>query len=83
MAECGNKDEGVIVPLELGAENKTTSNVLSANAYSIAYTRTQAEILRIVYGTGKENVPGLFYPKGGNGKIAQRFLKNHWECKHV
>ncbi|KAI5658718.1 hypothetical protein M9H77_27511 [Catharanthus roseus] len=52
LAECGNKDEGVIVPLELGAENKTTSNVLSANAYSIAYTRTQADILRIVYDTG-------------------------------
>ncbi|KAI5659090.1 hypothetical protein M9H77_27883 [Catharanthus roseus] len=77
LAGCGNKDEGVMVPLELGAENKTTSNVLSANAYSISYDRTQAEILRIIYGTGKEDVPGLFYPKGGNGKIARRFLNHH------
>lgn len=75
LAGEGNKDEGIIVPKELGAENKTTSNVLSANAYSISYKRTPAEILRIVYGSGKESVPGLFYPKGGNGKIAKQFLR--------
>jgi hypothetical protein len=77
LAKTGNKDEGILVPKELGAENKTTSNVLSANAYSISYDRTPAEILRIVYGTGKESVPGLFYPKGGNGNIARRFLSTH------
>ncbi|KAF9620961.1 hypothetical protein IFM89_015783 [Coptis chinensis] len=40
LAMCGIKDEGIIVPPELGAENRTSSNVLSANAYSISYSRT-------------------------------------------
>ncbi|CAK9174755.1 unnamed protein product [Ilex paraguariensis] len=74
LGMCGIKDEGIIVPLELGAENRTTSNVLSANYYSLSYRRTPAEILRIVYGTGNEHVPGGFYPRGGNGRIAKSFL---------
>lgn len=77
LAGCGIRDEGIFVPLKLGAENRTTSNILSANAYSISYARTQEEILRIVYGTGKENVPGLFFPDGANGKIARRYLHKH------
>ncbi|KAL8472823.1 hypothetical protein ACS0TY_029879 [Phlomoides rotata] len=32
--------------------------------YSVAYDRTPEEILRIVYGSGKESQPGGFYPKG-------------------
>ncbi|XWS46684.1 hypothetical protein CRYUN_Cryun14cG0089000 [Craigia yunnanensis] len=34
LAKCGIKDEGLIVPLELGAENRNTSNILSANTNS-------------------------------------------------
>lgn len=75
LAMCGIKDEGLIVPKELGAENRTTSNILSANVDSISYARTPAEILRIVYGTGDEHKPGGFLPKGGNGAIARSFLK--------
>lgn len=70
----GNKDEGIIVPRELGAENKTQSNILSANANSLSYSRTPQEILRIVYGTGSENKTGGFFPNGGNGRIARGFL---------
>ncbi|KAM0954355.1 hypothetical protein DsansV1_C01g0010161 [Dioscorea sansibarensis] len=77
LAMCGIKDEGIIVPLELGAERRTTSNVLSANADSLSYRRTPAEILRVVYGTGDEHRPGGFLPKGGNGAIARSFLKFH------
>lgn len=75
LAKCGIKDEGIIVPPQLGAENKTSSNVLSANYDSISYSRIPAEILRIVYGTGDEHIPGGFFPKGANGTIATGFLK--------
>ncbi|CAM8911592.1 unnamed protein product [Rhodiola kirilowii] len=74
LAHCGIKDEGLFVPLELGAENRTYSNVLSANYDSISYARTPAEVLRVVYDTGSEHVPGGFYPKGGNGRIARSYL---------
>ncbi|KAK9291394.1 hypothetical protein L1049_019341 [Liquidambar formosana] len=75
LAMCGIKDEGIIVPPELGAENRTTTNVLSSNFDSISYKRTPGEILRVVYGSGDEHVPGGFYPKGANGKIARDFLE--------
>ncbi|XP_059651043.1 ferritin-like catalase Nec2 [Cornus florida] len=75
LAMCGIKDEGIIVPLELGAENRTTSNVLSANTDSLSYSRIPAEILRVLYDSGDESMPGGFYPMGGNGKIARGFLK--------
>ncbi|XP_012847411.1 PREDICTED: desiccation-related protein PCC13-62-like [Erythranthe guttata] len=74
LARCGIKDEGIIVPPFLGAENRTVSNVLSADYNSLSYSRTPPEILRIVYGTGSECVPGGFFPKGGNGRIARQFL---------
>ncbi|XAR49128.1 hypothetical protein NMG60_11032207 [Bertholletia excelsa] len=75
LAMCGIKDEGIIVPLSLGAENKTSTNVLSANFNSLSYKRTPAEILRVVYNTGDEHVPGGFYPHGASGRIARSFLK--------
>ncbi|KAK7823908.1 ferritin-like catalase Nec2 [Quercus suber] len=74
LAMCGIKDEGIIVPLFLGAENRTNSNILSANTDSLSYSRTPPEILRIVYGTGSENKPGGFYPNGAGGNIARRYL---------
>ncbi|GAB4855582.1 Ferritin-like catalase Nec2 [Ancistrocladus abbreviatus] len=78
LGMCGLKDEGVVVPPELGAEGRSSTNVLSANRDSISYSRTPAEILRIMYDTGNEHLPGGFYPKGGNGKIARQYLgKTH------
>ncbi|KAH9608659.1 hypothetical protein KSS87_014351 [Heliosperma pusillum] len=74
LGMCGIKDEGVIVPPELGAEGRSSTNVLSANRDSLSYPRTPAEILRIVYGTGNERDPGAFYPEGGNGEIARMYL---------
>ncbi|PIA44447.1 hypothetical protein AQUCO_01700208v1 [Aquilegia coerulea] len=74
LAMCGIKDEGLVVPPELGAENRTCSNVLSADPYSLSYARTPPEILRVVYGTGNERIPGGFFPEGGNGRIARSFL---------
>ncbi|XP_034228825.1 desiccation-related protein PCC13-62-like [Prunus dulcis] len=77
LGGCGIKDEGIIVPETLGAENRTCSNVLSADLDSLSYARTQPEILRIVYATGDESVPGGFYPRGANGNIARRFLNEY------
>ncbi|KAK9051868.1 hypothetical protein SSX86_028496 [Deinandra increscens subsp. villosa] len=75
LGNNGVKDEGLKVPMELGAEKKVAGNVLAGDPESLAYGRTPQEILRIVYGTGKEQVPGGFYPKGGDGVIAKSFLK--------
>lgn len=74
LGHKGLKDEGLNVPIELGAENKIEGNVLAGDKDSLAYGRTPREILRIVYGTGNEQAPGGFYPNGGDGVIAKRYL---------
>lgn len=74
LAMCGIKDEGLIVPPELGAEMRLCTNVISANADSVSYRRTSKEILRIMYLTGDEHIPGGFYPEGANGEIARMYL---------
>ncbi|XP_062108845.1 ferritin-like catalase Nec2 [Humulus lupulus] len=74
LGRAGVKDEGLVVPKTLGAEGRVSGNVLSANQDSLSYGRTPMEILRIVYGSGNEHVPGGFYPKGANGRIAKSYL---------
>ncbi|PIN10610.1 hypothetical protein CDL12_16799 [Handroanthus impetiginosus] len=70
----GLKDEGLIVPPSQGVGGGITGNILAGNQNSLAFNRTPEEVLRIVYGTGEVNVPGGFYPRGANGRIAQSFL---------
>ncbi|KAL7210652.1 hypothetical protein ACSBR1_032086 [Camellia fascicularis] len=77
LARDGLNDEGLIVPQAEGAEGKISGNVLSADQNSLSYARTPAEILRIVYGTGDEHVPGGFYPRGADGRIAKSYLRIH------
>ncbi|KAB1225617.1 Desiccation-related protein PCC13-62 [Morella rubra] len=74
LGHAGLKDEGLVVPPSLGAEGRSEGNVLAGDADSVAYDRTPEEILRIVYGGGNEHVPGGFYPKGANGRIARSHL---------
>lgn len=76
LGKMGLKDEGLIVEPELGAEGKIPGNVLAGDQYSLSYGRTPEEILRIVYGSGKENKPGGFFPKGAGGKIARSHLES-------
>lgn len=64
-----------MVPLSLGAEKRTESNVLAYDTNSVPYSRTAQEVLSILYGTGDEGVPGAFFPKGANGLIAQTFIR--------
>ncbi|KAK4855651.1 hypothetical protein QYF36_009376 [Acer negundo] len=72
----GLTDEGLIVPKSDGAEGKIAGNVLAGDQDSVAYARTPEEILRIVYGSGDEGVPGGFYLNGGDGRIAKSHLKS-------
>eukprot|EP01018_Ginkgo_biloba_P003593 Gb_11266 [translate_table: standard] len=68
-------DEGLIVPHQLGAGGAVTGNVLSGDRYSVSFSRTQAQILGIVYSTGNASMPGGFFPYGGKGRIARSFLR--------
>ncbi|OMO58503.1 Ribosomal protein S6 [Corchorus olitorius] len=74
LGHAGWKDEGLIVPKFRGAEERIRGNVLAGDEFSMAYDRTPEEILRIVYGTGNETVPGGFFPKGAKGEIAKSHL---------
>ncbi|KAI4335018.1 hypothetical protein L6164_013705 [Bauhinia variegata] len=74
LGNGGLKDEGLWVPKSLGAEGKVQGNVLAGDKDSLAYPRTPEEILRIIYGGGDEHVPGGFYPKGADGRIARYYL---------
>ncbi|TKY54276.1 Desiccation-related protein PCC13-62 [Spatholobus suberectus] len=74
LGKEGTKDEGLVVPPSEGAEGKVSGNVLAADKDSLSYSRTAAEILRIVYGSGDEKVTGGFYPHGANGRIARSYL---------
>nr|XP_043640070.1 desiccation-related protein PCC13-62-like [Erigeron canadensis] len=76
LGNKGLKDEGLTVPIKLGAEKNIEGNVLAGDEDSLAYGRTPEEILRIVYGSGNEKMAGGFYPKGGDGAIAKKYL-NH------
>ncbi|KAK6144027.1 hypothetical protein DH2020_020847 [Rehmannia glutinosa] len=78
LGKRGLKDEGLIVEPIQGAEGKIPGNVLVGDQYSLSFGRTPEEILRIVYGTGKEDKPGGFYPEGGDGKIAKSHLRHHF-----
>ncbi|KAK5774376.1 ferritin-like catalase Nec2 [Gossypium arboreum] len=55
---CGVKNEGLIVPLSLGAENRTTTNVVPGDVNSLSPRRTEREVLRIVFGTRNATRPG-------------------------
>ncbi|CAJ2662542.1 unnamed protein product [Trifolium pratense] len=54
-----------------GLKDVGVSNILVGDATSLSYSRSPREILRIIYGSGHESIPGGFYPKGGNGRIAR------------
>ncbi|XP_039009687.1 desiccation-related protein PCC13-62-like [Hibiscus syriacus] len=71
---CGAKDEGMIVPLQLGAENRTTVNVVPGDVNSLAVARTTREVLRILYGTGNATMPGALIPAGFTCSLISRIL---------
>lgn len=70
-------DEGLVVKKSLGAEGKVEGNILAGDKFSVAYGRSPAQILRIVYSSGNESIPGGIFPHGGGGKIARGYLRHH------
>ncbi|KAF3640473.1 putative pentatricopeptide repeat-containing protein-like [Capsicum annuum] len=70
------KDKGLNMKSKVGVEGRIRGNVLAGDKYSMAYDRTPKEILRIVYGSGKKNKSGGFYPKGVEGRIAKSYLRH-------
>ncbi len=55
----------------IAGANSTISNIVNADGNSIAYDRTAAQVLNIVYGTAAAAAGGLFFPNGMNGNIRQ------------
>ncbi|KAJ9559361.1 hypothetical protein OSB04_013975 [Centaurea solstitialis] len=77
LGRNGIKDEGLVITSNnLKIKGKWKGNILVGNRNSLAYGRTPKESLRIVYGSGKEQVPGGFYPRGAEGTIARKYLIN-------
>ncbi|PHU04407.1 Desiccation-related protein PCC13-62 [Capsicum chinense] len=70
------KDEGHNMKSKVGVEGRIRGNVLAGDKYSMAYDRTPKKILRMVYGSGKRNKSGGFYPKGVEGRIAKSYLRH-------
>ena len=70
----GTKDEGLLVHPTEGAGGRIFENGLAGDPNSVAYDRTLEEILRVVYGGGREKVPGGIHPKGGNGNTGRSHL---------
>ncbi|OMO63795.1 hypothetical protein CCACVL1_22272 [Corchorus capsularis] len=71
---CGVKRR-LIVALELGAEKRSSINLIPGDVNSLAFSRTEVEILRIVYGTGNATLPAGLFPRGVNGKIAEAIAR--------
>ena len=51
----------------MGMQNGTET-IVPTGAYNIAFSRTPAEVLAIVY-LGSASTPGGFFPAGVNGNI--------------
>ncbi|KAL4385489.1 hypothetical protein GQ457_15G016900 [Hibiscus cannabinus] len=77
LGGCGVKDEPLIVPLPLGAEKRTTTNVIAADANSLVYAQTERDFLRILFRTRNVTKPGgLFPPVLGSTKEQLQFVVN-------
>ncbi|KAF3665028.1 Desiccation-related protein PCC13-62 [Capsicum annuum] len=76
LGRHGIKDEGLNMKSKVGVEGRIRENVLAGDKYSMAYDRTPKKILRIVYGSGKKNKSGGFYPKRAEGRIAKSYLRH-------
>ncbi|XP_077250137.1 ferritin-like catalase Nec2 [Tasmannia lanceolata] len=78
LAHSTNKDHGVVIippTLQHGWDQGwTRGNIIDGDNYSVAFSRTPQEILRIVYGSGLEYVTGGFFPAGADGTMAKIYL---------
>ncbi|KAL4378415.1 hypothetical protein GQ457_02G002760 [Hibiscus cannabinus] len=72
--KCGVKEEGLTVPVQQGAEGRTSVNIVAGDVNALAFTRNEPEVLRILFGTGNATVPGGVFPAGLPGIIYQLIL---------
>ena len=54
---------------DVGIGSATASTIVPVDANSIAFDRTTAQVLNVVYGTPSAATKGLFFPNGVNGNI--------------
>jgi hypothetical protein len=59
----GMDDQGIQGP------DASVSNIVPLDSNGLAYSRTAAHVLNIVYGTTMASTSGLFFPNGVNGTI--------------
>lgn len=67
-------DEGVVVSGHDTPEELLTGNIITVNENSLSVGRSPEQLLQVWYGTGNASSPGLFFPKGANGKFAAKYL---------
>ncbi|KAK7264749.1 hypothetical protein RJT34_32359 [Clitoria ternatea] len=79
LGKEGTKSKAIEVPPSEGPEGKFSGNVIDAGKYSLTYSRSIEGVLRIIYGTADEHVPGGFFPDGANGRIAKYYLAKKLE----
>ena len=56
-------------PDDVGIGTAAASTIVPADSNSIAFDRTTAQVLNVVYGTASVATKGLFFPNGMNGNI--------------
>ena len=62
-------DQGLTINTSGGAVDTTVSNIVPTNSDSIAFSRSAAQVLNIVYLTNAATTMGGFFPAGVNGFI--------------
>lgn len=85
LSGCGTKDAGgggvKFLARQQGAKRRqgfarcTISNMLGAVEDSLEFEHTQADVLRVLYGSRNEQIPSGFLPRGANGTIARGFFQ--------
>ncbi|OMO63792.1 hypothetical protein CCACVL1_22269 [Corchorus capsularis] len=70
LGMCGVKNEGLTLQFEFG----NATNIIPFNPNVTAASRTAREVLRILYGTGNATLPGGLFPRGVNGRIAEKIV---------
>jgi hypothetical protein len=64
LDNAGDVDQGITIP-----EDSSVSNIVPLDSNGIAFSRTPADVLNIVYLTRESVTMGGFFPRGANGNL--------------
>ena len=64
-------DQGLVTRNAAGTIDTTVSNIVPTDANAVAFSRTSAQVLNVVYLTNTQTTMGGFFPAGVNGFIRQ------------